>query len=105
MGRSRRPQIQRLPEKLSAIRSKLKVETFDEMIVRLGCPEISLFRSSISEYEKGVREPPLAVLLRYARLANIYLDVLVDDDLDLPAELPSKLKSAGIARIADSAED
>jgi len=32
----------------------------------------------------GTREPPLPILLRYARLAGISTDVLIDDDLKLP---------------------
>jgi len=30
--------------------------------------------------------------LAYARLANIPLEILADDKLDLPAELPAKAK-------------
>jgi hypothetical protein len=46
----------------------------------------------------GAREPPLVILLEYARLANIYIDVLVDDDVDLPGRLPSPTKSEGVRR-------
>jgi transcriptional regulator with XRE-family HTH domain len=42
----------------------------------------------ISEYERGIREPPLPILLRYARLAAVPTEVLIDDDLDLPNKLP-----------------
>jgi hypothetical protein len=38
----------------------------------------------ISAYEHGTREPNLLTLLRYARLAKVSMDVLVDDKLDLP---------------------
>ncbi|HJR07529.1 MAG TPA: helix-turn-helix transcriptional regulator [Pyrinomonadaceae bacterium] len=51
-----------------------------------------LNRDDISKYERGVREPSLIVILRYARVAGVCLDVLVDDDLDLPAKLPAKPK-------------
>jgi hypothetical protein len=37
--------------------------------------------------------------LSYARLANVYLDVLVDDGLDLPEELPSPHKHEEIRHI------
>jgi hypothetical protein len=38
------------------------------------------------------------VLLEYARLANVYLDALADDDLDLPEQFPSSTKSEGVRR-------
>ena len=38
----------------------------------------------ISAYEHGTREPNLLTLLRYARLAGVTMDVLVDDKLELP---------------------
>jgi transcriptional regulator with XRE-family HTH domain len=38
----------------------------------------------VSEYERGLREPTLLVLLRYARLAGISVDALIDDELSLP---------------------
>ena len=40
-------------------------------------------------YELGKREPPLPVLLKYARIAGVYVDVLIDDELDLPKKLSS----------------
>jgi transcriptional regulator with XRE-family HTH domain len=60
------------------------------MVRRLGDEGIAA--SQISEYETGKREPSLITLLEYARLANVYLDVLVDDKSDLPAKLPAKSK-------------
>ena len=39
-------------------------------------------------------EPPLPVLLAYAKLAGVSTDVLIDDELDLPAKLPAKPKHA-----------
>ena len=53
------------------------------MIDRLDCPEIRLYPSSIYLFEQGEREPLLIVLLKYAQLAKIPLERLVDDDLDL----------------------
>ena len=46
----------------------------------------------ISLWERGYREPPINVLLRYARVAGISTDVLIDDDLELPGDLFSKRK-------------
>ena len=57
----------------------------DGMLERLGLTD-EFFRSRISAYELGNREPPLPVLLKYARLVGISTDVLIDDELDLPAD-------------------
>ena len=37
----------------------------------------------ISEYELGKRQPTITVLLSYARAANIPLEQIVDDELEL----------------------
>jgi hypothetical protein len=37
-------------------------------------------------------EPTLMVLLRYARVAGVIVDVLIDDELDLPENLPARRK-------------
>ena len=91
MGRKERAKPRRLAEKLLRIREALNL-TIEEMIQRLDYPELPLYRASITEYEKGRREPPLLILMQYARAANVFLEVLVDDLLDLPEELPSKNK-------------
>jgi transcriptional regulator with XRE-family HTH domain len=91
-----RPKPERLAEKLLAIRSALGLSQ-TEMLNRLGF-EDSIWYTQISSYELGRREPPLTILLRYARAANVYLEVLVDDELDLPARLPSRKKSEGGGR-------
>ncbi|HEV7903851.1 MAG TPA: hypothetical protein VGO96_08425 [Pyrinomonadaceae bacterium] len=54
--------------------------------------------NQISGYESGTREPPLKILLHYARVANIYVEALIDDELDLPDQLPSPAKHEGIPR-------
>jgi len=96
MGSKPRPKPERLPEKLLQIRLALNLSQ-DGMLARLGLEE-SHFRSAISGYELGTREPPLPVLLSYARTANVYMDTLVDDELDLPEHLPNATKSEGIRR-------
>ncbi|MGH9826083.1 MAG: hypothetical protein ACREDR_22870, partial [Blastocatellia bacterium] len=68
-----------------------------DMVVKLGFAG-KLIRERISEYELGRSEPPLDVLLAYGRLAGVWVDVLIDDDLDLPAKLPASPKSGGGAR-------
>jgi transcriptional regulator with XRE-family HTH domain len=65
------------------------------MLKRLGVEDmIEYFR--ISEYELGKREPTLMVLLQYARIAGIYVEDLIDDELDLPAKLPGTARHNGI---------
>lgn len=96
MGSASRPKPVRLAQKLLEIRSELGLSQ-NGMLARLGESE-ELFRSSISSYERGVREPPLPILLKYARIAGIYVEVLIDDELDLPEKLPASPKSEGIRR-------
>ena len=83
MGSGKRIKPARLAEKLKAIRKSLGVTT-EELIEKLDCPEVPLYRANITHYEKGRREPPLIVLLKYARLANVHVDDLIDDKINLP---------------------
>lgn len=87
MGKMTRPKPARLAEKLLQIRNSLGLSQ-NQLIKRLGLSE-ELFQASISGYEIGTREPPLPTLLRYAEVAGICTDVLINDDLDLPLNLPS----------------
>jgi transcriptional regulator with XRE-family HTH domain len=87
MGRGTRQRPERLPEKLVQIRQALGLSQ-DGMIRQLGV-EDSITRDYISAYERGVREPPLPVLLEYARAAGVCLEILVDDKVDLPKKLPA----------------
>jgi len=82
MGRSRRDHPKRLARKLREIRSALNF-TQVEMAARLRQTKASTQPGHISEFERGLREPTLLVLLRYARVAGVTVDELVDDDLDL----------------------
>jgi transcriptional regulator with XRE-family HTH domain len=94
MGRVRRPTPARLPEKLLLIRESLGLSQ-NGMLRKLGI-EGEYDRATISGFERGVREPPLPVLLEYARAANIYVEVLIDDGLDLPEKLPARERSEGV---------
>jgi transcriptional regulator with XRE-family HTH domain len=94
MARSPRPKTARLPEKLVQIRLALDLSQ-GGMLRRLGLDE-RLSRTTVSAYELGTSEPPLPVLLEYARMANVWVDVLIDDKLDLPAKLPSATKHEGV---------
>jgi len=93
MGKER---PKRLGEKLGVIRKQLGLSQ-NEMVRRLGLND-KLTREEVSAYERGVREPSLPTLSRYAEVARVWIDVLVDDDLDLPNEIPSSSKSEGIRR-------
>ena len=80
----------RLAEKLLQIREGLGLSQ-SEMLERLGFSD-ELFRSNVSQYERGHRLPPLPVLIMYARVAGVCVDVLISDELDLPKKLPGKPK-------------
>ena len=86
MARGARLKPERLAEKLIQLRLALGLSQ-NELIRRL---EVELTQNRISEYETGKGEPPLPVLLKYARLAGVCAEVLIDDELDLPDRLPAK---------------
>lgn len=88
MGRIPREQPSRLAEKLTYIRKAMNLSQ-DDMVRLLGL-EDRLAREEISKYERGLRTPSLLTLLRYARQAGLIVDELIDDELDLPSELPAK---------------
>jgi transcriptional regulator with XRE-family HTH domain len=85
MARGARLKPKRLAEKLLQIRTALALSQ-NEMIKRLG---VELTQNRISEYELDIGEPPLPILLLYARAVNVSTDVLIDDELDLPEKLPA----------------
>ncbi|HEX5706725.1 MAG TPA: helix-turn-helix transcriptional regulator [Pyrinomonadaceae bacterium] len=93
---SARERPARLAEKLLHIRNSLGLSQGD-MLSRLGMDE-KIYRFYISNYETGRREPTLLVLLEYARAANVHVEALIDDELDLPARLPAQSKSVGVRR-------
>ena len=83
MGRASRPKPIKLAEKLKQIRLSLNLSQTD-MLIRLGYPTHKKeFRSVISAYELGKREPTLIDLLNYARLAKVLVEVLIDDEINL----------------------
>lgn len=95
MGRTGRQRPRRLGSKLLQIRKGLGL-TQDGVIQLLGFSE--LVQGTISAVESGSREPSLLVLLEYARIANVSVEALIDDELDLPEGLPAHPKSEGIKR-------
>lgn len=102
MGQAPRPKPTRLAEKLLQIRTSLGFSQ-NQMITRLGLAD-TLTQKRISAFELDEREPPLQVLLQYARVAGVWVDVLIDDELNLPATLPASPKSEGIPRKQSSAK-
>ncbi len=91
MGRSYRPRPKELGLKLAQIRNYLGL-TIEDMIKRLDYTESPLYPANVSEFESNKREPSLMLLVRYGEVAGICTDVLIRDDLDLPAKFPSKQK-------------
>ena len=79
MGHARnRPK--RLAEKLLQIREALGLSQH-EIAKRLGNERT---HHHISKYERGKSIPSIEVVLVYARLANVQIEQIVDDDVDLP---------------------
>ena len=85
MGAKSRYRPKNLARKLLQIRNALGLSQ-SEMLRRLGAGEFSTSR--ISEYEKGIREPSLWMLLNYSRVARVHLESLIDDNATLPDRLP-----------------
>lgn len=85
---------EKLASKLLEIRIRLN-ESQNGILKRLNLSE-EFERDYVSKWERGVMEPPLHVLCAYADVANVYLDTLARDNLELPLETPSKTKSMGL---------
>lgn len=100
MGKRPRLKPTRLPKKLLQIRQRLGLSQ-NQLIRCMGFAGV-LVQASISGYETGTREPPLPVLLKYAEVAGVWVDVLINDDLDLPDKLPCSTKHEGVKRKAVS---
>jgi transcriptional regulator with XRE-family HTH domain len=83
MGVKARRRPERLAEKLLQIRLALGLSQ-SEMLRRLGLEEVISYKK-ISDYERGAREPSLLTLLEYSRAARVHMEVLADDESDLPA--------------------
>jgi transcriptional regulator with XRE-family HTH domain len=86
MGRSRRNKPKKLSHKLLAIRKGLQMSQ-TQMAKAL---QLKVHYSAVSNFELGTREPDLIVVLRYARLAGIPMEAIVDDKLNLPEGLPQR---------------
>ncbi len=81
MGRASIERPKHLAAKLRQIRESLGLSQ-NQLIDRLGLTD-RLTQAEISAFELGKRVPPLVVLLRYARLRNVHVDDLIDDEIGL----------------------
>ena len=90
----------RLAEKLLQIRTALGLSQ-SEMYRRLGVEDLMPY-TRISKFERDELEPPLPVLLQYARVAGVHMEVLVDDELDLPTKLPGHATYRGLKRLSST---
>ena len=88
MGTKPRPKPEHLARKLLAIRKQLDFSQ-SQLARKLGIDKTS---ARISEWESGVREPDLLVLLSYARVAGICTCVLIDDQLSLSSDTSNARK-------------
>lgn len=95
MAKASRRKPERLAEKLLEIRLKLGLSQ-NGVIRRLGLAD-ELQQDYISKFERGILVPPLHVLLAYAEMANLWVEALIKDSVDLPAVLPSAEKHAGVS--------
>ena len=94
MGKAVRERPVRLAEKLLYVRRALGLSQ-NGLIRQMGVTD-KIIQVDISTYELDQREPSLKVLLAYARVANVSVESLIDDELDLPARLPAKTKNEEI---------
>jgi transcriptional regulator with XRE-family HTH domain len=79
----RRAVPKKLGKKLKQIRLSLGMSQ-REIVTALNYKDTPLRASQISQYENGQREPTMMLVLAYARLARVPMEVLVDDKMKLP---------------------
>lgn len=94
MGTHPRRKPERLAEKLRKVREAFG-DSQSGIIRRMGF-EGQLTQSDISAFERGTREPPLAVLLKYSELTRVWVNAFIDDSVDLPEKLPCGRMHEGV---------
>jgi transcriptional regulator with XRE-family HTH domain len=97
MGTRARRRPRRLAEKLLKVRNAFG-DSQNGLIRRLGLSD-ELTQSDLSAFERGTREPPLDVLLRYSELARVWVNALIDDAVDLPEKIPGDKMQGGVRRM------
>ena len=80
MGHTR-PRPKHLAKKLLQIRRSLRMSQ-GEMVKQLGVQDL-IHYTNISKYELDKNEPPLVILLAYARLIGIPVEQIINDELEL----------------------
>jgi transcriptional regulator with XRE-family HTH domain len=79
MATTRRRQPKRLARKLRAIRQRLEFSQ-TQMAKAL---DLKVAYTVVSAFERGKQEPDLLILSRYAKLARVPVETLIDDELKL----------------------
>ncbi|HKG45258.1 MAG TPA: helix-turn-helix transcriptional regulator [Pyrinomonadaceae bacterium] len=97
-----RPRQKNIGKKLLQIRERLDIPQH-VMPARLGRPDLHPGR--ISEYENNDREPSLLTLLHYANLAGVHLEVIVNDNVELPDTIPGSVHHPLTPRHPTDSED
>lgn len=92
MGQSARPRPKRLALKLRQVRLLLDL-TQEQLAHAVSHIESPPQPGHISEFESGRREPSLLFLLAVTRLSGVPMEILVDDEEDIPNKLPAMRKS------------
>ena len=89
MGKAKRVVPKQLPDKLKRVRLELDlslekmVDRLESELTALGYTDVNLYSGYITEFEQGKREPILPVLLAYARVSNINVEILIDDKMEM----------------------
>jgi transcriptional regulator with XRE-family HTH domain len=96
MGKGKRARPKFLAKKLRHIRDQFGLSQ-NAMLRHLDL-DANFSRAELSAYERGVREPPLQVLLSYSKTAGLWVNVLIDDELILPDRIPMKQMHPGKKR-------
>jgi len=84
MGRKPRKRPQHLGRKLCEIRDSFGISQ-GRMLVKLGFPAKG--RNNLSNYETDKREAPSELVLAFAKVVGVNVDVLFDDRRELPKAL------------------
>lgn len=96
MGTYPRRKPERLAEKLYIVRMAFG-DSQNGLIRRLGLEE-ELSQSDVSAFERGTREPPLPILLKYSEISCVWVNAFIDDEVDLPEKIQSGPMKEGVRR-------
>lgn len=95
MVRLKAEQPKRLGEKLRLIREELNLsqDGMFELLQKYLKPGVRIHEGYISLYENQRRIPPLLTILAYSKAANVSVEAIIDDDIDLSnMNIQSKVK-------------